>query len=65
MKQVWQIDPEFRRMSVPLSPEEENRLENSLLREGCRSPLRCGTAAFWMGINGMKFATTKRWTTKQ
>ena len=39
MKQVWQIDPEFRRLSVPLSPEEENRLENSLLREGCREPI--------------------------
>ena len=31
MKQVWQIDSEFRLLSVPLSPEEENRLENSLL----------------------------------
>lgn len=39
MKQVWQIDPEFKRLSVPLSPEEENRLENSLLREGCREPI--------------------------
>ncbi len=39
MKQVWQIDPEFRRLSVPLSPEEENRLESSLLREGCREPI--------------------------
>lgn len=39
MKQVWRIDPEFRRLSVPLSPEEENRLENSLLREGCREPI--------------------------
>ena len=39
MKQVWQIDPEFRRLSVPLSPEEENRLENSLLREGCKEPI--------------------------
>ena len=39
MKQVWKIDPEFRRLSVPLSPEEENRLENSLLREGCREPI--------------------------
>ena len=27
MKQVWQIDPEFRLLSVPLSLEEENRLE--------------------------------------
>lgn len=39
MKQVWQIDSEFRLLSVPLSPEEENRLENSLLREGCREPI--------------------------
>ena len=39
MKQVWKIDPEFRRLSVPLSPEEENRLENSLLREGCKEPI--------------------------
>ena len=39
MKQVWQIDPEFRLLSVPLSLEEENRLENSLLREGCREPI--------------------------
>ena len=44
MKQVWKIDPEFRRLSVPLSPEEENRLENSLLREGCREPI-----AVWHG----------------
>lgn len=29
MKQVWQIDPEFRLLSVPLSLEEENRLENT------------------------------------
>ena len=39
MKQVWKIDSEFRRLSVPLSPEEENRLENSLLREGCKEPI--------------------------
>lgn len=39
MKQVWKIDQEFKRLSVPLSPEEENRLENSLLREGCREPI--------------------------
>ena len=39
MKQVWQIDPEFRRLSVPLSPEEERRLENSLVREGCKEPI--------------------------
>lgn len=44
MRQVWKIDPEFRRLSVPLSPEEENRLENSLLREGCREPI-----AVWHG----------------
>lgn len=29
----------FRLLSVPLSLEEENRLENSLLREGCREPI--------------------------
>ena len=28
MKQVWQIDSEFKRLSVPLSPEEERKLEN-------------------------------------
>ena len=39
MKQVLQIDPEFKRLSVPLSPEEESRLENSLVREGCREPI--------------------------
>lgn len=39
MKQVWQIDPEFKRLSVPLSPEEERRLENSLVREGCKKPI--------------------------
>ena len=39
MKQVWQIDPEFKRLSVPLSPEEERRLENSLIREGCKEPI--------------------------
>ena len=44
MKQVWQIDPEFRRLSVLLSPEEENRLESSLLREGCKEPI-----AVWHG----------------
>ena len=44
MKQVWQIDPEFRRLSVPLSLEEENRLESSLLREGCKEPI-----AVWHG----------------
>jgi len=44
MKQVWQIDPEFKRLSVPLSPEEERRLENSLVREGCKKPI-----AVWHG----------------
>ena len=44
MKQVWQIDQEFKRLSVPLSPEEERRLENSLIREGCKEPI-----AVWHG----------------
>lgn len=39
MKQVWQIDPAFKRLSVPLSPEEENKLENSLIRKGCMEPI--------------------------
>ena len=34
MKKVLQIDPEFKRLSVPLSVEEQRRLENSLIREG-------------------------------
>lgn len=44
MKQVWQIDPEFKRLSIPLSPEEERRFENSLVREGCKEPI-----AVWHG----------------
>lgn len=44
MKQVWQIDPEFKRLSVPLSPEEERKLENSLIRKGCMDPI-----AVWHG----------------
>ena len=44
MKQVWQIDPEFKRLSVPLSPEEERKLENSPVREGCKEPI-----AVWHG----------------
>ena len=44
MKKVLQIDPEFKRLSVPLSPEEERRLENSLIREGCKEPI-----AVWHG----------------
>lgn len=44
MKQVWQIDPEFKRLSVPLPPEEERRLEYSLMREGCKEPI-----AVWRG----------------
>ena len=39
MKQVLQIDPEFKRLSVPLSPEEEHKLENSLIRVGCKEPI--------------------------
>lgn len=39
MKKVLQIDPEFKRLSVPLSQEEERRLENSLIREGCKEPI--------------------------
>ena len=39
MKRVLQIDPEFKRLSVPLSPEEERKLENSLIQEGCRDPI--------------------------
>lgn len=44
MKQIWQIDPGFKRLSVPLSPEEENKLENSLIRKGCMEPI-----AVWHG----------------
>lgn len=44
MKRVLQIDPEFKRLSIPLSPEEESRLENSLIQEGCREPI-----AVWQG----------------
>ena len=40
MKQVWQIDLEFKRLSVPLSPEDERKLENSLIRKGCKEPIR-------------------------
>ena len=65
MKQVWQIDPEFKRLSVPLSPEEERKLENSLVREGSKNPLRCGTAAFWMDTSVMKFAATRKWNMKR
>ena len=39
MKQFFQIDPEFKRLSVPLSAEEERRLEKSLMREGCKDPI--------------------------
>ena len=39
MKKVLQIDPEFKRLSVPLSAEEQRRLENSLIREGCKEPI--------------------------
>ena len=39
MKKVLQIDSEFKRLSVPLSQEEERRLENSLIREGCKEPI--------------------------
>ena len=39
MKKVLQIDPEFKRLSVPLSPEENRRLESSLIREGCKEPI--------------------------
>ena len=39
MKQVLQIDPEFKRLSVPFSVEEERRLEKSLIREGCKDPI--------------------------
>lgn len=39
MKQVLQIDPEFKRLSVPFSVEEERRLEKSLMREGCKDPI--------------------------
>lgn len=44
MKQVWQIDSEFKRLSVPLSSEEERGLENSMLHEGCKEPI-----AVWHG----------------
>lgn len=44
MKQVWQIDPEFKRLSVPFSPEEERKLENSLIRKGCMEAI-----AVWHG----------------
>lgn len=39
MKQVLQIDPEFKRLSVPFSVEEERRLEKSLMMEGCKDPI--------------------------
>lgn len=44
MKQVLQIDPEFKRLSVPLSLQEEHKLENSLIRVGCKEPI-----AVWHG----------------
>ena len=51
MKQTWKIDPEFKQLSVPLSLEEERRLENSLIREGCKEPI-----AVWNGyiLDGYK-----------
>ena len=39
MKKILQIDPEFKRLGVPLSPEEEHKLEKSLIREGCLEPI--------------------------
>ena len=39
MKKILQMDPEFKRLSVPLSPEEEHKLEKSLIREGCLEPI--------------------------
>ena len=39
MKMILQIDTEFKRLGVPLSPEEEHKLEKSLIREGCLEPI--------------------------
>ena len=39
MKKILQMDPEFKRLSVPLSSEEELKLEKSLIREGCLEPI--------------------------
>ena len=39
MKQKLQIDPYFKRLSVPATEEEQKQLEASLLREGCKEPV--------------------------
>ena len=40
------LDPEFASISPPLSPQEQQDLEDSLKRDGCREPLivlaKCG-----------------------
>lgn len=33
------VDPEFKRLISPLTPDEYTRLEKSILEEGCRDPL--------------------------
>ena len=45
MKQKLQIDPYFRRLSVPATEDEQKQLEASLLREGCKEPV-----IVWNGV---------------
>ena len=45
-KPVVIIDPEFKKLIPPLSPQERSQLEKNLLAEGCRDPL-----TVWKGQN--------------
>lgn len=45
MKQNIQIDREFKNLTVPISEEEQEILERSLMREGCLEPI-----TVWRGV---------------
>ena len=45
MKKKLHIDQEFRNLSVPITDEEQEKLEMSLLKEGCLEPI-----IVWQGI---------------
>jgi DNA methylase len=55
------IDPEFARLLIPLSPDERDLLEKSLLRDGCRDALVAwlenGTLILLDGHNRLEICT--------
>jgi ParB-like chromosome segregation protein Spo0J len=52
-----EINPEFRALIPPLSPEEYGQLEKNILADGCREPLVLFNGVLVDGHNRLKICT--------